>query len=577
MAIFHPDPASPATSRRSLTGARWVVTPPADSLPPDVHPAIGQVLASRGIVTPVQRAAFLSADLSTLHDPLLLPDMAEAVEAVQQALAEGGRIRVFGDYDADGITAAALLVRALGALGGTVDWYLPHRVDDGYGLNAAALDEAKRDGVALAITVDNGISAHAQLAHAREIGLPVIVTDHHEPSATLPPARAVVNPKRADSCYPDRDLAGVGVAYTLLRALCHLRNLPESVPARFLDLVAIGTVADVAPLTGENRILVRHGLPLLTPASKKLGLGALLRAVRIEGCASSGDIAFLLGPRLNAAGRVAHAAAALELLLTSDPTAAETLAAHLCARNTERQEEEAHTLEAALAQLAEHELEREKVIVLAAPDWHPGVIGIVASRLLERLHRPVALIAVQDGVGRGSARARAPFHLWEALARCEALLTRFGGHRVAAGFEVAEAQIPALRAALLAIGDELLTDDDLRPTVPLDGLLELDDITVLFAREVERLAPFGIGNPTPVFAASDVRVVQCAGRGQDQAHLSLALRAGNGRAVNAMWFRQGAHAAALPPGAVVDIAFTVELRTWQGMPTPRLVIKDIMV
>ncbi|HOS43036.1 MAG TPA: DHHA1 domain-containing protein, partial [Armatimonadota bacterium] len=195
----------------------------------------------------------------------------------------------------------------------------------------------------------------------------------------------------------------------------------------------------------------------------------------------------------------------------------------------------------------------------------------------ERLHRPVALIAVQDGVGRGSARARAPFHLWEALARCEALLTRFGGHRVAAGFEVAEAQIPALRAALLAIGDELLTDDDLRPTVPLDGLLELDDITVLFAREVERLAPFGIGNPTPVFAASDVRVVQCAGRGQDQAHLSLALRAGNGRAVNAMWFRQGAHAAALPPGAVVDIAFTVELRTWQGMPTPRLVIKDIMV
>ncbi|HOS44348.1 MAG TPA: DHH family phosphoesterase, partial [Armatimonadota bacterium] len=204
------------------------------------------------------------------------------MEAVQQALAEGGRIRVFGDYDADGITAAALLVRALGALGGTVDWYLPHRVDDGYGLNAAALDEAKRDGVALAITVDNGISAHAQLAHAREIGLPVIVTDHHEPSATLPPARAVVNPKRADSCYPDRDLAGVGVAYTLLRALCHLRNLPESVPARFLDLVAIGTVADVAPLTGENRILVRHGLPLLTPASKKLGLGALLRAVRIE-------------------------------------------------------------------------------------------------------------------------------------------------------------------------------------------------------------------------------------------------------------------------------------------------------
>ncbi len=577
MAIFHTDPALPSNNRRSLSGARWSIAPPIDVVPAGVHPAIGQVLAARGIVTQRDRETFLRADLATLHDPLLLPDMAEAVEAVQGALANGGRIRVFGDYDADGITAAALLVRALGALGGQVDWYLPHRVDDGYGLNRAALEEAQRDGIALGITVDNGISAHAELAVARDIGLPMIVTDHHEPPETLPPAVAVVNPKRADSVYPYRELAGVGVAYMLLRALCHLRNLPESVPARFLDLVAIGTVADVAPLTGENRILVRHGLPLLTPTSKKLGVGALLRAVRIEGCAGSGDIAFLLGPRLNAAGRVAHAAAALELLLTNDPTEAETLAAQLCEQNTQRQEEEARTLEAALAQLETRDLDREKVLVLDSPDWHPGVIGIVASRLLERYHRPVALIAVQDGVGKGSARARAPFHLWEALERCQAHLTRFGGHRVAAGFEVPEANIPALRAALNAIGDEVLSDDDLQPAVHIDGVLELDDITTAFTRDVEEMAPFGMGNPTPVFAVSDVRVVQCATRGADSSHLSLTLRAGGaGRPINAMWFRNGDHAPALTPGTVVDIAFTVELRVWQGMATPRLVIKDIL-
>jgi single-stranded-DNA-specific exonuclease len=576
MAIFHPDPASPAGSRRSLTGARWIVAPPAESLPAGVHPVIGQVLASRGIISPQQRDAFLNAELAILHDPLLLPDMAEAVEAVQAALATGGRIRIFGDYDSDGITAVALLVRALRALGGNVDWYLPHRVDDGYGLNRAALEEAKREGIALGITVDNGISAHEELAFAWEIGLPMIVTDHHEPPETLPPALAVVNPKRADSMYPYRELAGVGVAYTLLRALCHLRNLPESVPARFLDLVAIGTVADVAPLTGENRILVRHGLPLLTPTNKKLGLGALLRAVRIEGCASSGDIAFLLGPRLNAAGRVAHAAAALELLLTNDSTEADTLAAQLCEQNVQRQEEEARTLEAALAQLDTHDLTREKVLVLSSPDWHPGVIGIVASRLVERFYRPAALIAVQDGVGKGSARARAPFHLWEALERCQTLLTRFGGHRVAAGFEVTEENIPALRDALQAIGDETLTDDDLCPTVPVDALLELSEVTTLFARDVEGLAPFGVGNPTPVFAASDVRVVQCVRRGQDSSHLSLTLRGEGGRAMNAMWFRKGELEAQLRPGTVVDIAFTVELRHWQGMPTPRLVIKDIL-
>ncbi len=575
MAIFHPDPESPALSRRSITGARWVVVPPvAGGLPG----ALGQLLATRGYTTTVQVEEFLHAELSSLPDPLLLPDMAAAVAAVESTLVSGGRIRIFGDYDADGITATALLCRALTGLGGVVDWYIPHRVDDGYGLNTEALDLAHADGVKLGITVDNGISAHIPLAYAAEIGLPMIVTDHHEPGDSLPPAVAVLNPKRADSVYPARELAGVGVAFTLLRAICAGRGLPATVAARFLDLVTVGTVADVVPLVGENRLLVRHGLPQLTPQSKKLGLGALLRAVGINKVASCGDVGFQIGPRLNAAGRIAFAGEALNLLLTKDAAEAEALAAQLCTHNAERQEEEKRVLVLALAQVAKCDLTREKALVLASPDWHPGVIGIVASRIVERFHRPCALIALADGVGKGSARARSPFHLWEALRSCSPLLNRFGGHRVAAGFEVMEENIPAFRAQMCEIAAATLSDDDLLPFINIDGWLELDEITTPFVRQVEELAPFGMGNPTPVFAATDVLVQSTIRRGADGAHLSLTLRSAPGaRPINAIWFRQGPLQEHLRPGMRVDVAFTVGLNTWQEVTSAQLVVKDLQV
>lgn len=575
MAIFHPDPVSPPQARRSLTGARWVVVPPvAGGLPG----ALGQLLATRGYTTALQVDEFLHAELSQLPDPYLLPDMAAAVAAVEETLASGGKIRIFGDYDADGITATALLCRALGGLGGVVDWYIPHRVDDGYGLNSEALDLAHADGVALGITVDNGIMAHEPLAHARELGLKMIVTDHHEPGDTLPPAVAVLNPKRADSVYPSRELAGVGVAFTLLRALCAGRGLPPTVAARFLDLVTVGTVADVVPLVGENRMLVRHGLPMLTPQSKKLGMGALLRAVGITKATSSGDVGFQIGPRLNAAGRIAFAGEALNLLLTKDATEAEALAAQLCAHNAERQEEEKRVLESALAQVALCNLSREKALVLASPDWHPGVIGIVASRIVERFNRPCALISLADGVGKGSARARAPFHLWEALRDCTALLNRFGGHRVAAGFEVDEENIPAFRAQMLAIAADTLTDDDLHPSINVDGWLDLDEVTTPFARQLEELAPFGMGNPTPIFAVADAEVQSTIRRGADGAHLSLTLRTAPGaRPINAIWFRQGEQQQHIRQGTHVDVAFTIGLNTWQDVTTAQLVVKDVLV
>ena len=424
--------------------------------------------------------------------------------------------------------------------------------------------------------MDNGITAHTQLAYAQQIGLPMIVTDHHEPDATLPPAVAVLNPKRGDSAYPFRELAGVGVAYCLLRAVCAARGVAGGAASRFLDLVTIGTITDVAPLVGENRILVRHGLPMLTPLNKKLGLAALLQAVGVKERASCSDVAFQLGPRLNAAGRVAHAATALELLLTAEQGAAQEKATLLCSQNTRRQEEEWRTLEQALAMVEAQQLTREKALVLAAADWPAGVIGIVASRLLERFHRPCALIAIQDGIGRGSARARAPFHLWEALNSCKGLLHRFGGHRVAAGFELAEEQIPALREALCAYAARTLSDDDLLPTLDVDTWVNLADITTAFARQVEGLAPFGMGNPVPVFAAADVVVRQTNLRGQDGSHLSLTLRGAPGaRPVPAIWFRHGDLQQRLPAGCAVDVAFAVNLNCWQGLTNVQLVVKDI--
>lgn len=583
MAIFHTGSLESPEARCSLTGTRWLFATPPETVTvaPDMHPAVAQVLASRGILTEQDRAVFIEANLAMLADPLLLPQMAAAVEAVVDALARGARIRVFGDYDADGITSTALLVRALGALSAkkdTVDWYLPHRIDDGYGLNLQSLDDARNEGVELGITVDNGITAHAQLEHARQIGLRMIVTDHHEPDGELPPAVAVLNPKRADSVYPYRELAGVGVAFTLLRAVCAAKNFPPDTPMKFLDLVTLGTVADVAPLTGENRILVRHGLPMLTPQNRKAGLASLLRAVGIKERASCYDVGFQLGPRLNAAGRMAHAETSLKLLLTSDRDEADALAAQLCAHNTERQEEEAHTLELALKMVEARDWEHEKVLVLDSPDWHPGIIGIVASRIVERYHRPCALIAVQDGIGKGSARARAPFHLWEALGECAGLLNRFGGHRVAAGFELDAANIPALRDALLAVGERTLTDEDLCPSLNIDAWLDINDITTGFARQVKALEPFGMGNPAPVFAASDVVVQHVNRRGQDGSHLSLSLRTQMGeRPLSAMWFRHGDLFDRIAPGARMDVAFTVDLDVWQGITSAKLFVKDILV
>jgi single-stranded-DNA-specific exonuclease len=506
--------------------------------------------------------------------------MLKAAEKIDETIRNRGRIRIFGDYDTDGITSCALLVRAFNALSGQelTDWYIPHRIDDGYGLNADAIDTALADGIALGITVDNGITSIDVLKHAQDIGLPMIVTDHHEPGEKLPVAVAVVNPKIAGHDYPYRELAGVGVAYNLLRALCKLRKLPDSAPQKFLDLTAIGTIADVAPLLGENRIIAQHGLLTINHNNRKIGIPALLRAADITTRVNSRDVAFKIAPRLNAAGRVAHAEASLKLLLSKDRAEADQLARGLCQNNAERQEEEKSTLESALAMVTEEDLATRRVLVLSSSDWHPGVIGIVASRLVERFNRPCVMIAVENKIGKGSARARDPFHLWEALDECSKLLNRFGGHRVAAGFEIKEANIKKLREAIDKIGHRTLTDEDLLPRIEIDGWAELCDVTTNFAYQVEKMQPFGMGNPEPTFAIENAIIDCVSARGTEGQHLNLMLRANQvGRCVSAIWFNAGEYTTKLRSGDKVDIAGTISLNTYMGTTTAQLKVKDIRV
>jgi len=500
---------------------------------------------------------------------------------VEGALARGGLIRIYGDYDVDGVCATALLVRALRGLGGKVDWYIPHRLDEGYGVNEEAVREAKGSGVELLITVDCGSTAVAEVALARELGLEVVVTDHHRPAADpatgsgqrLPPA-AVLNPWREDCPYPFKDLAGVGVAFKLVSALARGRGLPARAELRFLDLVCLGTVGDVVPLLGENRLFVQHGL-LRLPKSKKIGLTALLQAAGCGGEISAREVAFGLAPRINAAGRMEHAQAAVRLLLTRDPEEARQLALHLCEQNDRRREQELQTLTEAEELLArEVDLDREKVIVLAREGWHPGVIGIVASRLVERHHRPVLLIALSDGMGKGSGRSIAALNLWEALRECAPLLTRFGGHRYAAGFGLAAERVPELRGRINEVADRCLTGEDLVREIAVDSEAGLDELSPETVAELNRLAPFGMGNPAPVLVTRALRVMEARPVGNGL-HLSLRLREESGRVVEGIWFGQGARSEQLAAGAAVEVCYRPRLDEWSGEVRVRLHVEDM--
>ncbi len=520
-----------------------------------------KVLSTRGFGDPETARRFLHPRLEDLHEPRLLLGLPEAVERLREAIARGEKILIYGDYDVDGITAVVILKTAIRLAGGEADYKVPHRLREGYGMREGAIREAAGDGVRLVVSVDTGIRAAEVVRRAGELGIDVIVTDHHLPEAGLPPALAVLNPNRPGCSYPEKNLCGAGVAFKLAQALlgtlawepARLRRNTESL----LKLVAIGTVADVVPLTGENRVIVKHGLSGLREV-RNPGLRALLdlSGVSAGSAPSAGQVAFRIAPRLNAAGRMDTAAAVVEMFLTGDAARAGALAAQLDQLNAERQQtEEAITREIA-EQCAREPVDGRFGLVFWGGNWHRGVLGIVASRVTERFHRPAFVLGIEDGVARGSGRSIPAFHLLEALEGMPDLFDQFGGHKYAAGVTLPAARVAEFRERFNAWAAARLAPEDLAPRVELDALVDFAELDNRSALDLFALAPFGCGNPTPLFGALDVEVAAAPVVVKEK-HLRVLLRQ-NGRTLSVKGWNLAARAGELAPGSRVDVALTLE-------------------
>jgi len=530
-----------------------------------------RLLVNRGIGSAPEAVRFLSPDLTHLHDPFLLPGMAEAVSRIKRAIAGGEKICVYGDFDVDGITSSVLLYSALIANGAAAEVYVPDRMREGYGLNAKAVGAIARR-CSLLVTVDCGITAIDEVEFARSKGLDVIITDHHEPGERLPAALAVIDPKIAGCGYPFTELAGVGVAFKLVQAL--LSELGGD-PLDYLDLVTLGTVADVVPLLDENRVLVAAGLSRLAE-SERAGLRALLSVTALDQkpALSSGQVGFVLAPRINAAGRLASAREAVELLLTSERQKADAIARAVDERNRERQRLEEGILSEAMELVETTVGDEEKSIVLTSPGWHEGVKGIVASRIVDRFCRPTFLFSVKDGAARGSARSIPGLNLYEVLCDCAPLLTRFGGHAAAAGLTLPVQKVPELKERLETLLKELLRPEDLVPKLRIDAVVSAGQITQALAAELGSLAPFGMGNPSPVLAAEDIYLEGQQRVGASGDHLKFMVR-GPGRALEAIAFRLPEIETVESHFGRADVAFHLERDEWQGVERLQLRVVDL--
>ncbi len=530
-----------------------------------------QILLNRGLSDTESANAFLACHISSSHDPNLLKDMEKAVRRIKDAVSGGEKMLVYGDYDVDGITGVTLLYSALRGLGGNAEHYIPNRIEEGYGLNLNAIRSAHKRRVSLIITVDCGITSFKEVEYAKGLGIDIIVTDHHEISKEgLPDAYSVINPLRDDCPYPFKHLAGVGVAYKLA---CLLLEGTHLLAEDFLDLVALGTVADIVPQKDENRILTRHGLWRLN-RTHRAGLKALIEASGLNGKdISSGHIGFILGPRINAMGRIGSPEIALKLLLTDDDIEAASLAKVLNVENRSRQRIEAAILNEALSKVEkEVNFKEHRVIVLESHQWHPGVIGIVASRIAERYYRPAILISTQGKAGKGSGRSIADFHLFDALLKCKDHLLGFGGHEGACGITIEKDNIPAFRRAINEVASETMKEGDMVPKLNIDMDVSLDSLKENVIGELESLAPFGPANPRPVLASSGVIVKdipRLIGKNGFKLHVT-----DNNITCEAVSF--GRPDIDLPEkGSKVDLAYIPSMNTWQGITSLQLELKDI--
>jgi len=564
------------------TRKHWRIAPPA---PPTffervsaVPPLVAQILYNRGIAAVDDIEAFLQGAFQP-DNPFNMKDIAVAVTLLRRAVVRRDPIVIYGDYDVDGVTAAAILIQTLQALGAQVKAYIPNRLDEGYGLNIEAITDLAREGARVLITVDCGIRSLDEVATARRLGMTTIVTDHHHIGAALPQADAVINPRRADCDYAFKDLAGVGVAYKLAQALLRVnRQTPLSTTqvlldeTDLLDLVALGTIADMAPLLGENHMLVQKGLGALNEA-RRPGLSALLELSGVApGTVTAKSVGFVLAPRLNAAGRLREAMTSLDLLLAADMQAALPLAQELNSLNDERRNLTTEVQDRA-RELVLARGESPPLLFAASPDFPHGVVGLAASRLLDEFYRPAVVVSIEDAWSKGSARSIPEFHITEALDTMGDVLARYGGHSAAAGFTVLTERLPEVEARLLALAREQLAGLTLAPTLQVDAETPLESLSWDLYHALERLEPFGYGNATPLLVTRNARVVEGRAVGADGRHLKLRLADERGVVWDAIAFRQGDWIARLPYR--IDLAYLLEVNVWNERVNLQLNVQDI--
>ena len=579
--------ASPEQRLVRSTGTRWIL--PSEIVAPavlarelSIATAAAKVLAHRGLSDPAAARRFLNPSLDDLLDPFAMRDMAAAVDRIRRAIADKEKILIYGDYDVDGTTSVVLLTKAIEMAGGTAEYHVPHRLKDGYGMRPEVVETMAVDGVKLIVSVDTGIRAAEVVKRASELGIDVIITDHHLPENELPPALAILNPNRPDCGYPEKNLCGAGVAFKLVQALVSTLGWPDAkvrrVAESFLKLAAIATVADVVPLTGENRVIVKHGLDGLTDV-RNPGLRAILDVAGFTGTAVPGAraVAFQIAPRINAAGRMDTANAVVEMFLTSDAPRARELAKHLHDQNAERQQVELEIRETC-EQIAVDP--SDAALVYYDEKWHRGVLGIVAARLVERSHRPVFVLGrnADDGLVQGSGRSIPGFHLLQALETMPELLLRFGGHKHAAGVTMDAANVEEFRRRFNAYATSVLKPEDFLRHVEIDAVIDLREITEDAVQDIFSLAPFGHGNQPPYFAALNVDVAAPPTIMKEK-HLRLTVRQ-NGRTLVLKAWNLAERAPELAPGTHIDIAFQIEEDAYsaaRGYPPWSATLRDFRV
>ncbi len=560
---------------------RWVLTGKPDSgvlervkRELSVPTVVARILVNRGISDGASARRFLRPALDQLFDPFLLTDMQLAVDRIRRAIQAGERVMVYGDYDVDGVTGTSVALRALRRLGADVSFYIPHRIEEGYGISRAGVDEAFRRQVGLLISVDCGITANREVEYARELGIDVIVTDHHQPGI-LPRAVAVVNPKREDCPYPFKELPGVALAFKLADALFRSEGRDAGLLHEDLDLVALGCAADIVPLVDENRVLVKHGLGRMLD-TQNVGLRALIESVGLGGKPiGTGQVVFMLAPRINAVGRMGSATEAVEMLTTGDLGAARQIAERLEVQNRLRREADDRTLSEALDMVEkEVDFDRDRAVVLASERWHPGVIGIVASRIVEKVYLPTVLIALDGPRGKGSARSIPGFDLYRALSACQGHLAAFGGHKYAAGLTIERDRVEGFRSAFQQAVKATISPEDLTPQIVVDEEVSLGQIDDRLVNILRDFAPFGPQNMRPTLASRGVEVVgspSTVGRN----HIRFKARQ-DGRILDCIGFDMGHLLYRLTPGEPnLDMAYVIEENEWRGKKTVQLRVKDL--